>query len=89
MTFLQFFFSADNHTGIAYNMVDSIAALYNSLMTNGLRPKVVMVAHNNLIEYCLTTFTLLSTCSFQSNFLSKIQPKYLILSLIGILRLKN
>ena len=62
-----FLFIADNHVGIAYKMVDSIAAIYNYLRENGLRSQVVLVAYNNFSEYYLATFTLLSTWSFQSN----------------------
>ena len=62
-----FLFSADNHTCIAYKMVYSIAAIYNYYRANGLRPQVVLAAHNNFVEYYLASFTLFSTWSFQSN----------------------
>ena len=76
--------SADNHTCNAYKMVDSIAALYKFFRATGLRPQVILSAQNNFVEYFLVIFTLLSTWSFQSNFLFKIKPKYFTLSRIGI-----
>jgi len=40
---------------MAYKMVKSIAASYKFLRANGLRPQVVLVAHDNFVEYCLGT----------------------------------
>ena len=50
-----FLLSTDNNTDMTYKMVKSIAASYKFLRANGLRPQVVLVAHDNFVEYCLGT----------------------------------